>query len=214
MGFTSNTVSYTTYEVLQAPNDLKEALVDGLKQGKIHAIDIEAGRDKAAGFAVFDDPLSTDFAEENTIFNPLILFSFRMDKLTVPTSTLKLYVAQRVRENLLATRREKMPRQERDELAEMVKTDLMKRAIPAINGYDVVWDTNTNRIRIFTTSASVCEEFVARAQTFLQLELRPLNTVGVLEQHLTERELNEAYHLLPTTFLAPSATMIRFKEDM
>lgn len=89
MGFTSNTVSYTTYEVLQAPNDLKEALVDGLKQGKIHAIDIEAGRDKAAGFAVFDDPLNTDFAEENTIFNPLILFSFRMDKLTVPTSTLK-----------------------------------------------------------------------------------------------------------------------------
>ncbi|HOI11958.1 MAG TPA: hypothetical protein PK313_15865, partial [Myxococcota bacterium] len=118
MGFSSNTISYTTYEVLQAPPDWKEAVVEGLRHGRIYAIDIDAGRDKAAGFAVFDDPLNTDFAPENCVFDPLVLFAFRMDRLTVPASTLKLYVRRRLAENLAATRREKMPREERDELAE------------------------------------------------------------------------------------------------
>lgn len=214
MGFNQSAISYTTYEVLQAPPDWKEAVVECLRQGRIYAIDIDAGRDKAAGFAVFDDPLNTEFEPENCVFDPLVLFSFRMDKLTVPASTLKLYIRRRVQENLAATRREKMPRQERDELAEMVRTDLLRRAIPAISGTDVVWDTASGRLRLFSTSTVVCEEFLARAREFLQLELRAMNTVGVLERYLDERDLHEAYHLLPATFLAPGANgIVRQKEE-
>jgi hypothetical protein len=204
MGFQNNTVSYTTWEVREAPGpDLKEAVVDGLSRGRIYSIDIDAGRDRAAGFAVFDDPLNTDFSPENVLFDPLILFSFRMDRLTVPASTLKLYVRRRVNENLAATRREKMPRQERDELAEAVRHDLLRRAIPAIQAYDVVWDTASGRLRLFTTSNAICEEFTARIREFLGLEIRALNTVGILESRLDERDLEEVYHLLPASFAAP-----------
>lgn len=215
MGFNNSTISYTTYEVLQAPPDWKEAVVEGLRQGRIYAIDIDAGRDKAAGFAVFDDPLETEFTPENSVFDPLVLFTFRMDKLTVPASTLKLYVRKRVTENLAATRREKMPRDERDELAEQVRTDLLRRAIPAIAAHDVVWDTASGRLRLFSTSAAVCEEFLVRAREFLRLELRAMNTVGVLERYLDERDLHEAYHLLPATFLAPGANgIVRRMEEV
>ncbi len=214
MGFNQNTISYTTYEVLQAPPDWKDAVVEGLRQGRIFTIDIDAGRDKAVGFAVFDDPLNTDFETEHCVFDPLVVFAFRIDKLTVPASTLKLYIRRRVTESLLATRREKMPREERDELAEQVRTELLRRAIPAITAHDVVWDTATGRLRLFSTSAAVCEEFQVRAREFLQLELRAMNTVGVLERYLDERDLHEAYHLLPATFLAPGANgIVRRKEE-
>mgnify|MGYP001770055818 CR=1 FL=1 len=64
------------------------------------------------------------------------------------------------------------------------------------------WSTHCNRLRLFSTSKVVADEFTARIREHLGLHLRLLNTVGVLERGLDERELNEAYHLLPTTFLA------------
>lgn len=214
MGFKQTAISYTGYEVLAAPGpDLKEAVVDGLIRGRVFPIDIDAGRDRTAGFAVFDDPLDLDFTNEKVLFDPLIVFSFRTDRLTVPSSTLKLYIRKRVNENLAATRRQKMPKQEREELAEMVKHELLRKAIPAIQSYDVVWDTSSGRLRIFTTSAAVLEDFATRARELLGLELRPLNTVGILESRLDERELHEAYHLLPATFLSMGAAAVRDGED-
>jgi len=201
MGFAQNTMSYTTWQVLTGPlPEHRQDLLDGLLRGRIGGIDIDVGRDRSAGFAVFDDPLETGFLEANTFFDPLVLFCFRMDKLTVPPSTLKLYVRRRLAENLAATRRERMPRAEREELAEQVRHDLLRKAIPAISTYDVVWDVPSGRLRLFTTSAAVREEFIARCREYLGLEMRCLDTVGVLETRLDERELEEALHLLPFRF--------------
>jgi hypothetical protein len=201
MGFAQNTMSFTTWQVLAGPlPEHRQDLLDGLVRGRIGGIDVDVGRDRASGFAVYDDPLETGFTEANTFFDPVVAFCFRMDRLTVPPSTLRLYVRRRLAENLAATRRERLPKAEREELAEQVRHDLLKRAVPAIQAYDVVWDMPSGRLRLFTTSASVREEFLARAREVLGLELRALDTVGVLESRLDERELEEAFHLLPTQF--------------
>jgi len=201
MGFATSTMSYTTWEVLSGPlPEHRQDLLDGLVRGRIGGIDVGVGRDRAAGFAVFDDPLETGFEEANVFFDPLVLFCFRMDKLTVPPSTLKLYIRKRIAENLAATRRERMPRAEREELIEAVRHDLLRKAIPAISTYDAVWDMSSGRLRLFTTSAAVREEFVARCREYLGVELRAMDTVGILETRLDERELEEAFHLLPFRF--------------
>jgi hypothetical protein len=201
-----STITCTTYEVLEVPGpDPSVAVLEGLSRGRIFKIDVDVGHDRAAGFASYEDPLDTDFTADKVFFHHLGLFTFRMDKLSVPASTLKLYVRQRIRLNLEATRREKMPRQERDEITELVKTELLRRAIPAISAWPVIWDTEGARLRLHTTSSAVCDDFVARARDLLGLVLRPLNTVGVLESRLDERDLHDAFHLLPTTFLVPGA---------
>jgi hypothetical protein len=201
MGFATSTMSYTTWQVLAGPlPEHRQDFLDGLVRGRIGGIDVDVGRDRAGGFAIFDDPLNTGFLEANVFFDPLVLFCFRMDKLTVPASTLKLYIRKRLNENLAATRRERMPRAEREELIEQVRHDLLRKAIPAIAAYDVVWDTVSGRLRLFSTSAAVREEFVARCHEYLGLEMRCLDTVGVLESRLDERELIEAVHLLPFRF--------------
>ncbi|MBM4395440.1 MAG: recombination-associated protein RdgC [Deltaproteobacteria bacterium] len=197
-----NTVSYTVYEVTATSGtDLQVAVLQGLVRGRITRIDVDVGHDKAAGFATWDDPLDTDFSPEKVFFGSLILFSYRTDKLAVPSSTLKLYVRQRVAQNLAATRREKLPKKERDELAEQVKTELLRRAVPTIGAWSVIWDQETGRIRLHTTSTAANDDFVARLRDALGVEVRPLNTVGVMESRLGEGELDQAYHLLPTSFL-------------
>lgn len=214
MGFAQSTMSFTTWQVLAGPLPAhRQDLVDGLVRGRIGGIDVDVGRDRAAGFAVYDDPLDTAFTEANTFFDPLVAFCFRMDRLTVPPSTLKLYVRRRLAENLAATRRERMPRAERDELAEQVRHDLLKRAVPAIQAFDVVWDVPSGRLRLFTTSAAVREEFLPRAREVLGLELRALDTVGVLESRLDGHALEEAFHLLPTRFGGPGSVGFGDGED-
>jgi hypothetical protein len=202
MGFTQNSLSYTVYEVVGgAAKDSRDAILDGLQLGRISMIDIDVGHDRATGFAVFDDPLDTNFTAEKVFFDPLVLFGFRVDKLTVPSTTLRLYVRKRVNENLAATRREKMPKNERDAIKETVHSELLRRAIPAISAVDVVWDTVTNRVRIFTTSTAMNDEFVSRCRDRLNLELRPLDLVGVVDARMDETEAHEVWHLLPTSFL-------------
>ncbi len=202
MALTRGIVSYTPYRVGAVPDpDWKGVVLDGLIRGRVSAIDVNLGRDKATGFAVFWDPLDTDFTAEKVFADPLVLFCLRVDRLVVPPSTLRLHVRQRVAEVLAATRRHKLPREEREEIEEQVRADLLRRALPAITACEAVWDTRSNRLRLSTTSQALNEEFTVRAREFLGLELQPLNLVGVLESRLDDEELDQAYHLLPSSFV-------------
>lgn len=204
MGFSNNTVSYVSYRVVESSlsgEELRQTILDGLSRGRISKIDVDLGTDRSTGFALYDDPLSTDFTHEGVFFDPLVLFAFRADKLTVPATTMKLYVRRRIREHLDATRRDKMPREEREELTAAVKLDLLKKALPTINTADVVWEINTGRIRFYSTSAILNEDFMIRFNEYLGIKIQAMNAVGILESHLDERDLHDVWHLLPTSFL-------------
>ncbi len=192
-----------TYQVVDTdlPRDeIRRKILEGLTVGRIGAIDVELGHDHATGFALFEDPLSTEFSEGEVFYDPLALFSFRIDKLSVPANTARLYIKRRVQERLDSTRRMKMPREEREEISDGVKMELLRRALPSITAIDVVWDMNAGRIRFHSTSAAANEEFLIRFNQYIGLKLRMMNGVGILESRLDERELDQVWHLLPTSF--------------
>jgi len=216
MGFVNNTISYVTYQVVDSDlprEELRKLILEGLTVGRISQIDVELGHDHTAGFALFDDPLSIEFSEDAVFFDPLVLFSFRMDKLTVPANTARLYIKRRIQERLDTTRRTKMPREEREEISDSVKLELLRRALPSISAIDVVWDMNSNRIRFYSNSASMNEEFLVRFNQHVGLKLRMMNGVGILESRLDERELEQVWHLLPTSFLLGGSVTMTTRPD-
>lgn len=213
MALARGTVSYTAYRVMAAPGpDLRAVVLDGLIRGRISTMDVALGRDRTTGFAVFADPLDTDFTEEKVFWDHLVVFSLRTDRLVVPSSTLRLHIRRRVAEVLAATRRERLPREEREEIADAVRVDLLRRTLPAITAYEVVWDTRSDRVRLSTTSQALADDFTSRVREFLGLELQPLNLVGVLESRLDEEERAQVYHLLPSTFV-PATPSRRGRRD-
>lgn len=212
MGMTRGVASYTSFRVLSAPGpDFKAAVLDGLVRGRISNIDVDLGRDRTTGFAVFADPLDTDFTAEKVFADPLVLFSLRMDRLVVPRSLLRLNVRRRVAEVLAATRRERLPREEREELEVAVRSDLLRRALPDITACEVVWDTQANRVRLWSTSPLLVEEFMSRAREFLKVELQPLNLIGILESHLNDEDLARVYRLIPFSFVPAANAVPPFK---
>ncbi|NOZ02855.1 MAG: recombination-associated protein RdgC [Deltaproteobacteria bacterium] len=203
MGFVANTCSYTPYQVAgdKGPAN-REGLLKGLTRGRLTPIDVDLGHDNSTGFAVFDDPLDTEFTEEKVFFDPLVLFCLRIDKLTVPPSTLRLHVRSRVNAVLTATGRARMPRTERDEIAEQVRGELLRRALPTISAYEVVWDTSTGRVRLYSSSQTVNEDFATRFRDDIGVGLTPMNTVGILETHFKPDDMEKVYRLVPSTFVA------------
>lgn len=203
MGFMTGTSSYMPYQVAgkEGPSG-RESILKGLSKGRIASIDVDLGHDRACGFSVFDDPLDNEFTAEKVFFDPLVVFCLRIDKLTLPATTLRLYVRSRVSEALAAAGRSMMPRAEREEIAEQVRGELLRRTLPTISAYEVVWDTSTGRVRLYTSSQTANEEFTGRFKENLGVGLTPLNTVGILESHLDGSAIEEVYRLMPATFVA------------
>jgi len=198
MGFLQRTVSFFTWEVLESPlPDHRQDLLDALVRGRIAPIDVDLNRSEAAGFALFEDPLDTDFQEANVFFDPLVVFSYRLDRLSVPPSTYRLHLRRRIAETLAANQRSRLRKEEREELAERVRMELLRRCLPTITAHEVVWDVPKRRIRLFTTATKTREEFQDRARQTLGLSLRPLHLQGTLEIGLTPEEYERVLSLLP-----------------
>jgi DNA recombination-dependent growth factor C len=216
MGFANNTVSYVTYRFVDSKwtgEELRKKILDGLTVGRIGAIDVDLGNDQTSGFALFEDPLDTEFTEQTAFYDPLVLFSFRMDKLVVPANTMRLFVRRRIQERLDSTRRQKMPREERDELTAEVKLDLLRKALPSITTVDVVWDLKNAAIRFYSNSNALNEAFLVRFNEHLDMKLQAMNAVGILENRLDDRELEQVWHLLPTSFLLGGPIEIGTRSD-
>lgn len=208
MPFARGVLSYTLFRVsTEIAHGWKDALLNGLTRGRISPVDVALGKDRAIGFATFFDPLDTEFTIEKVVFGELALFSLRVDKLVVPASTLKLHTRQRISQVLAETRREKLSRQEKEEIAAQVRRDLLQRALPSISAFEVVWHVSARCVRIATTSQSVAEEFAVRAREFLGIELKPMNVVGVLEINLPKENVERVYRLAPVSFAPASSRM-------
>lgn len=201
MGFLQKQVSFTTYKI-ESPFEIDIGqIIKGLEKGRISEIDVSQGKDRTVGFAVFGNPLDVEFTEEKVVFETLILFSFRQDKLTIPSSTLKLYYQQKVKEKMIATRRERLRREEMDEIKEKVRIDLLRRALPSINAFDCVLDVRNRTLRIFTTNRSILDEFSTMAKEFLGLEIFEDNMVRVMEDNFSQEDMDRILRLKEDTII-------------
>lgn len=213
MGFVKGSVSFTPYRVIRQTVCDLEYILAALNAGKIGTIDIDLGNDHACGFATFEDPLSTDFRIDNFLFEDLVLFSFRMDSLDIPAETLRLHVQRHIQERLSSSRRQKMPREEREEIVNVVKLDLLRRAIPKSKAVDVIWQMGTGTLLFASNSTKLNQAFLIRFMEHFDINLMRMNAVGIIESRLEELVRNDVYHLLPTSFLLSGGNFIAGQDD-
>jgi DNA recombination-dependent growth factor C len=193
-----NRVTFVTYRVSQIPSE--DEIFEGIVRGKIGKVDLALGKDRTCGFAMFQNPLSTDFSKEDVFFQGFVFVSFRIDKYVVPASTLRLYVKERIESILKESGRQRIRKEEREEITKEVRNSLLSRALPAINAYKVIWDTDKRALRLFCTARGVRDEFEAWAHEFLGITLSPFNMATIVGDTLGQGARQKALKLLPVTF--------------
>jgi len=193
-----NRVTFVTYRVSEIPSE--DEIFEGIVRGKIGKVDLALGKDKTCGFASFQNPLSTDFSKEDLFFQGLVFVSFRIDRYVVPTCTLRLYVKERIESILKESGRQRIRKEEKEEIADNVRKSLLSKALPAINAYKVIWDIEKRVLRLFCTSRAVRDDFEAWTHEFLGITLSPFNMATIVKDGLGQNMMQKVLHLLPVNF--------------
>jgi len=185
----------------------RERYVESLNAYAVRPLEPESDEDRVCGWATVAHPLDTAFESDKVIFNEYLCLTYRIDTLKVPATTLRLHQHEAELAWLAENHMETMPRGQRKELQEEIRLRLRKRMVPAIKTVDLVWNTSTTQVWIWTHSAKVIEEIEELFHKTFDLELRTCDPYSVAERAL-EGPLAEALEASePAVFFDPEQAL-------
>ncbi len=143
MGLTKGTITFTRYRVEGNQPDNFPDFVD--RQIKLFSFkETVALREKATGWTSLDNVLDTNFEYANYSLGNYIVFSFRIDRAVIPAALLKLKVLEAERRYMAEQKKEKLYREERNNIKESVRRNLLEKVDTVPSSYDVCWCPQEN----------------------------------------------------------------------
>lgn len=158
MGLLSSTVSLTRYRVegkLKQP--VLDTIIKGLKTYTIRDIDDDV-LDRTIGWTSFENPFHPDFDSSSFSIANLLVFSFRIDKKSIPSKVIQKHYKAESEKRLKESAREYLSRNEKKTIKEEVIERLSLRIPSTPNIYDVVWNYEEASLWFFSTQKAANEE--------------------------------------------------------
>ena len=203
MGLLSSTVSVTRYRVegrIEAP--VMETITAGLKKNAISEID-EDESDKSVGWTSFESPYSPSFEGDSFAVGSYLVFSFRIDKKTIPSKIVKKHFSLELIKRMAETGRDHLSRKEKQEIKEHAIQVLSLRIPATPNVYDLLWSVENGWIWLFSNQKAANEEFetlFARSFKVTPIRLFPF-TIAELTAGLSPEDRDVVAKLTPTRFM-------------
>lgn len=143
---------------------------------------------RSTGWVNIMDMFDTSFEGRTFFMHPYIALSFRVDVRKVPTNALKQHCREAEDKIKEAENLEYLPKAKRKELKDFVWHQLLKRAIPRANTYDMIWNLETSLLIFGSTSNKVSDEFAEHFFKTFDLTLSPVFPYAIAHQHLEKED--------------------------
>lgn len=201
MGLLSSHVSITRYQVLgQLPEPLMDILSRLLTQNAIVEIDDE-DMDQSAGWTSFEDPFTPDFTGSSFVLGSHFIFSFRMDKKTIPSKVVNKRYRQEIAKRIKESGKDFLSRNEKKQIKEDVVRDLSIRIPATPNVYDILWDYEKYSLWFFSTQKSANEAFEVFFTKSFKLNLLRRFPYTAAQELLGDSEKDMLNRLTPSHFM-------------
>jgi len=160
MGLLRGSASFSRYFVngTQVENHLEE-YAQSINRYSFRGFDEYSDENRSIGWVSITNIFDTDFAQKQFYIYPYLSLSFRVDTRNVPSNALKQYCLEAENKIKAMENLEFIPKEKRREIKEMTLNQLMKRAIPRTNTYDMIWNIKTSMLIFGSTANKVCDEF-------------------------------------------------------
>ncbi|MFA5701305.1 MAG: recombination-associated protein RdgC [Desulfuromonas sp.] len=163
MGLLSNTVSLTAFEVVGAApqQDLMPWIEAQLQQHAFSSIE-HSSEELSLGWVELDDFQARDFTSPGAWWREnYVTFSLRRDQRRLPAALVKGEL-KREQDKFLAQNPtfQRVPKNENEELKELVRTRLLARVLPSPTVLDVLWDTQKNQLLFASASKRAIDDLV------------------------------------------------------
>lgn len=154
------------------PKDVKRWLQKGLSKAAFEPIDPKGEDERTAGFVELERPDVTEFSSAALFFSQHALFSWRVDKLKVPTNALRVSLLQWA--TAFEQKNGRAPgRRERAEQKEGIKKMLRAKQDPTTKTFEVSVDLTTKDVFVWATSRNTVDEVQAVLESTLEVKLIP-----------------------------------------
>lgn len=183
MGLYSGSASYVRYTILDnPPEDIKEFVLQRLTEFAFREIDSGSLSEKSIGWVSAENMASVNFDDLHFIKEPYFVFSLRIDTRRISATTMKAFLLREEMKFKKATGKEHLRKQEKENLREQVRQQLVKKSLPVPSVYDVCWNFMSNTVLFFSCSAGANDEFTQFFSRSFDLQLRRMLPAWLAEQ--------------------------------
>lgn len=209
LGFMSASVGMTRYRIVEddIPSSLWHEVEDRLKRNAFRDIDGSA-EERSFGWVSFDNMLDPEFALCPPEKGPYLTFTLRLDTRRIPPAVLKKHVAVAMNQAMQAMREQGkkfLAKEQKAEIRDQVELRLRARTLPIPACFDVIWDTNRQRVYIASTQSKLTELFEELFTHTFGLHLEPLTPYFLALDTLGAGRRAELDEFEPTVFAVGGA---------
>jgi recombination associated protein RdgC len=169
MGALQGNVTVRRYQARGDKPKAPARLVKGARAHVLVPIDPKSDVEKVAGWATLADPTDLELAADKMFFGPTVALALRIDALVAPAQVVKRLVAEKLRQS-----GRKANRAEKQAAKAEVKKSLRSRYLPTMRATDVVWQTETDLVYVWSHGKHVNEVAIDLFYKSFGLELVPL----------------------------------------
>jgi len=160
MGLIAGSWSFTRFQVEDPlPEGYLAVFSERIQQYAFRPLDEASDLDRSSGWVDIVDMFDNRFLGHSFLRPPFLSLSWRVDARSVPSHALKQHC--RALENKIKEEEnlEFLPRGRRQEIREHGYAQLLRRAIPRSNVYDMIWNLDTGLVYFGSVSHKLCDEF-------------------------------------------------------
>ncbi len=180
-----------------------QKILDQLTRYRFQELDPATGAHQSFGWVQLHDPIGTRFEKPSIFFGEHIVgLAMRVDSISVPTAQLKLHLTKRVRAKCEEEGKERLPKAEISLLKEDLQAEMMRRALPTIKVYELLFHTETGRLWFFGKSKGVVQTFLDLFYETFGLAMVPDSPYTAASELLTEEETDMLLEVEQASFVA------------
>lgn len=144
----------------------------------------------SSGWVSIMNMFDTNFDGKDFFMHPYIALSYRVDVRKVPPNALKQHCLEAETEIKRAENLEYLPKEKRKELRDFIWHQLLKRAIPRTNTFDMIWNLDTSLLIFGATSAKMSDEFAGIFSQTFDLTLTPVFPYSLAYRYLEKEHVD------------------------
>ncbi|MEW5803246.1 MAG: recombination-associated protein RdgC [bacterium] len=203
MGFISNSSSFTRYWVKdQMPADYRQQYAEEIRRYAFREIEEDSDLERSSGWVNIMNIMDNEFRGEEFFKGEFIALSLRTDTRRVPSQVLKNFCRKAEEERKTALGKDFLSKAERQDIQDMVRLQLLKRAIPNTRTLDMIWDIKSSQLLFSSTNDSVCLEFLELYKKTFGLSLEQIFPYSLARNILPEGQRDRLEYVSPVSFAA------------
>lgn len=206
MGALAGSLTFSRFFVIgDVPDDVPGTTLKRIRAQAFQPLVADEEAPQKHGWASVDDPFETDLDHEKVFFNEYVTLTMRVDRWVIPGPLLKATLREAEEKALAKRGAERLGRQAKAELKDMVVKKLRKQLVPVTKSYDFVWNLQTNVALFFSHSKKTHELVQELFEKTFRLQLLVESPGTAADRAGLEGSRLDAFEALVPTTLASEA---------